>query len=480
MVETLGEIKFNSTYLETINCKAATNPRKLAAHAIKNRWTVDRFELEARRATLPDLGTATVAIHSHNSVSDFNPDAISCRLVRNSGVVASAKHRATGETFGYEKWYDTKTLEASDSPVLRDISLLGVYDLLYAKIKGHRYPGRTNTDGFLGAMKEALWTLRAAGGSGMTIHTGLNIFDDAMNKMLLAAYNLQNTTWQEWVLQKTVNDFKTSNLYRLTMTGGYQKVGNDGRLKHGGFTDEKFTHSADTYGKLIGLTRKDLINDDLGALSGIATGLGIEAAQFLEELFYQHLLSRLGTIFPTNGSKNNYISGSTTTLTVDGLTLGYNKFMNQVNADNAPILNGPSMLLTGTTLRVLAQELFTKTTLQVVQTANTKGRPDDNPYVGLFRPVMSAYLDNTLVKQRIASPGAAISGQSATQWLLLASPNAAVGGIVIGSFLNGRTMPTIEQSDAAFDMLGLQWRAYHDAGADDGDPKLGVHSKGAA
>jgi hypothetical protein len=51
---------------------------------------------------------------------------------------------------------------------------------------------------------------------------------------------------------------------------------------------------------------------------------------------------------------------------------------------------------------------------------------------------------------------------------------------VIGSFLNGRTTPVVESSDSAFDMLGLQWRAYHDAGADNGDPKMAVHSKGAA
>lgn len=475
---TFGTDKLNADYLKGIGVTNCSTAKRLAIHAIKNRWTVDRFELECRRASVQDIGEHSVAIHSRNSRA-FNPEAIACRLVRNAGVPAAAKTHGVGAQFGYEKWYNEQTLEASDAKHLQDLSLLQVFDMIYTQHTGHRYSGRLNTDGFLNAMRDVMRQIKMSG-AGMTSHTGLDIFDDAANKMLLSAYNLQQTTWQEWVLQKPVNDFKTHNLYRLTMTGGYREVGGDGRLKHGSFVDDQYTHSAETYGKIVGLNRKHLINDDLGALNGIMVSLGMEAAGFLEELFYQHFQSQLTTLFPTGGGNANYISGAATALGVDALTTGMQKFMDQVTSDYAPIQMTPEILLVGTALKVVAGELYTQTSLDVLQTANTKGRPNNNPYVGMFRPVVSGYLNNTAIKQRISSPGTAISGQSSTQWFLLMKPNAAMGGIVIGSFLNGKTTPTINQHDADFDMLGLQWRAYHDAGADNGDPKLGVMSKGAA
>jgi hypothetical protein len=265
------------------------------------------------------------------------------------------------------------------------------------------------------------------------------------------------------------------------MKGGFLPVGPDGELKHGGFSDDKFTASAGTFGKIVGLSRTDLINDDMGALKGVMTALGMEGTLFLEELFYYYLLSRLTTLFPVNNSLNNYLAGANTALSVDALTLAETLYSNQVTADAAPILQSASILLHGTALSVLAGELFTKTGLVGVQTANVKGRPDDNPHVGKYRPVKSPYINNTLLKRRNILPsGQAFTGQSAVEWFLLGAANAAMGGIVIGSFLNGKTTPFIQSEDTSFNVLGLQWRAFQDAGADDGDPKMGVMVKGAA
>jgi len=268
------------------------------------------------------------------------------------------------------------------------------------------------------------------------------------------------------------------------MQGAYQQVGADGELKHGAIDDDKYTVSAKTYGKMVGLSRTDLINDDLGAFNGIMTALGVEGARFLEELFLVYLMNNSTTLFPTGGGNNNYISGAGTVLGVGGLTEAEKSFRRQVDSDNAPIGVEPEILLVGTANSVNANELFTQTQLQGLQTANTKTRPDGNPHVGKFRPVVSGYLDNTAIKVRTASGslsvGDAIPNQTQTLWFLLSRARANGGGIISGAFLNGNQRPVIEQADAPFNTLGLQWRAYHDAGAGSGDPKLGVQSKGAA
>lgn len=473
--EDYKDAKLDTDYLKEIGCRRKT-VRGLISHAIRKEWSYDKTELELRRAERRSVGH--VGIHSapnHDEVMQ-NGAAISCALVRNAGIAASKKHAVSGEKWGYEHWYKQETLEASDNPRIREMGLTQLLEHHIIAATGSRYEGRTNTDGFISAVRDAMFKLKM---SGNTTWTGLNIFDDAANKMLWAAYESQNTTWQEWVKEMPVNDFKTHNAYRLTSKGGYRQVGADGELKYGGFTDDKYTYGADTYGKLVGLTRRDIINDDLGALNTVMTMLGEDGAKFLEELFYVHLLNQLTTLFPTNDANNNYISGASSDLGVDGLTLAENKMADQVDADGSPILVEASLLLHGTQDTVIAGELFSESALRVLQTANSKGRPDNNPHVGKYRPIKGRYLSNTNILQRIASVGQAVPNQTSDQWLMLRTPGPS-GGIVIGSFLNGNTRPIIEQGDPGFEVLGLQWRAYHDAGADNGDPKWGVYSKGAA
>ena len=393
-----------------------------------------------------------------------------------SGIPYKAEQKWSKQKYGIEYWYDEQTLDKADK--LGSVSLHQILDHVIWMDKGVRWSGNYRSDAFIRAVRESLWNIRAASN---TTWTGLNVFDDAANKMLWAAYEAQDTTWQEWVPTISVSDFKTYNMYRMTFKGGYMKVGADGELKHGGFTDDKYTVAADTFGKIVGLTRRDIINDDLGALQRVMTGLGVEAARFLEELFYTHLLNQLNTLFPAAGTYNNYLSGATSALGVDSLSDAEELFSNQVDADGAPIMVRSELILTGTALQVQANELFNQVSLRVVQSANSKGRPDNNPHVGKWRPVTSPYLNNTQIKARtdaVVSVGSAIPNQSDTQWFLLPAPSNVLGGVLVGAFLNGQQRPTIEQSDQSFEVLGLQWRAYHDAGVGNGDPRLGVYSKG--
>jgi len=471
-----GGIHLSKDYLKSINLPENSSAEDLTAHAIREGWSADNFELHARRATIQNVGH--LGIHVKESQFQLSEQAVSCALMRASNQPANGTHKMTGESYGYENQFDEKVLEESESKHLRDASLLSIMHLGYRKFHGRNYEGRLNTDGFISAYRDTLLQIKMA--SGTTQWSTLNIFDDAANKTLWNAYRSIATTWQSFVQVVSVSDFKTNNFYRMTNTGSYKLVPANGNLQHGGFTDSKFTTAANTYGKIVGLSRRDLINDDLGAFNSIMTALGTEGAKFLEELFWVRLMGQLGTIFPTNDANKNYISGTTTVLGVDGLTLGATKMSDQVDADNSPIANEPDILLVGTNNRVIADELYTKTNLRVVQSANVKGRPDDNPYVGKYRPVVSGYMNNTLIKQRIADGSAAVPGQSSTHWILVNSPTPNYGGIILGAFLNGKQSPTIEQADAAFEVLGMQWRAFSDAGASNGDPKLGVYSKGAA
>ena len=479
-------VELNEDYIkDTLKLKGKTVVA-IKGEAIRENWSVDKFELECNRAERKNLGEFAIHSSTQPTFEESEFPAISCAIARNAGMVANEQIITTGcqnlqasnqryRKVGYEHAYKEETLEASEK--YRDYSLCMLLDQANVQANGQRYSGRLGTDGFIQHTRNSMHQLRAAGN---TTWSGLDIFDDAANKLLWAGYESVPNTWGEWVSVENVSDFKTSNIYRMHVDGGYKRVAADGLLKHGTLSDDKFTHSADTYGKLVGLNRKDLINDDLGALNRIMGSLGSEGAKFLEELFYQQFLSQRDTLF--TAGNNNTQTGAATTLDVDGLTTAEQLFMDQTQ-DDAPIGVMSSIVLVGTALSVLAAELFQNIALDVGQSTGgtSKKRPNLNPHVGKWRPVTSPYLNNTNVKQRIPDiAGAAISNQLSTQWFLMPSPNSAQGAIIIGSFLNGNVRPIIESADAAFDTLGLLWRAFHDAGADNGDPKLAVHSKGAA
>lgn len=447
------------------------------AHAINSGMNADTFELHLLRAHRP--APSGPAIHVPQQVRDMDNATLSCALVRSSrGVPMNATHEQTGERWGVEHWYPEQVLQASDNRTVRNLSLHQLMDLTIQAAGGY-FAGNRRSDDFIQATRDAQRKLQAA--SGFSTLNVSNIFEDAANKLLLSAYQGAATTWQEWAGVRAVNDFKTHNLYRLTSKGAYQQVGADGELKHGGWTDDKYTVQADTYGKIVGLTRKHLINDDLDAFRSIMSSLGLEGAKTVEELAYMELLGNLATLFPTAGTNNNYISGAGSDLTIAGLSLASQTFEDQVDADNAPLMIEPDRILVGTQDRVQAGNLFNQTEVREgPSSTSTKKEFTRNPHTGAFRPIVSGYLNNTNIKQRVANVGTAIPGQSSDQWLMFPNPNMAQGAAIMVAFLNGNRLPFLENADSSFNVLGAQWRAYHDVGTGQGDPKLGVHSKGAA
>lgn len=447
--------------------------------AISSNLNPDAVELTLLKASYPgSSGSSGPAFHMVPQAPELSAGAISCALVRQSGKTpASREQKWSGEKYGYEHSYTQEELEASDNPHIRNMSLHQLFDMVI-HAAGHSFHGNRRSDNFIRATRDAMMAIKANASASTSLDIS-NIFEDSANKMMLAAYQAVDTTWQEIAAVTSVSDFKTHNMYRLVSKGSYQVVGTDGELRHGGFAEQKYTIAADTYGKIVGMDRKKLINDDLNAFSQIMTMLGVEAAKALEELVYVNWLGQLGTFY-TAGLKN-YISGAATDLTIAGMTTMLTLFGNQVDEDTAPLLFTPDRILVGTQDRVIAGQLHANTSIRPVGSTQDE-RFTDNPHVGALRPIVTPYLNNTSIKQRvdIDSLGSAIPGQSSDQWFTFVDPNSPMGASINVALLNGNRTPVLESADAQFDMLGMRWRGYHDFGTDVGDPKLSAMSKGAA
>ena len=409
----------------------------ICAKAIKEGWDVNKTELEVMRDERP------------------KPPAVHVPQDSISGSVLEAAAMLSAKLPGVEKLHDERTLEAADK---RFRGGIGLQELLLEAAWSNGYSGRT--------FRDSRAVLRFAFGQDIqaeysTIDIG-GILSNIANKFLLRGFFSVENTWRNICAVRNVNDFKTVTSYRLIGTDQYELVAPGGELKHGNLGNESYTNKADTFGLMLSVDRRDIINDDLGAITTVPQKLGRGSGLKINDVFWTGFMAN--SAFFTAGNKN-YLTGAGTVLSIDGLTGAEQAFLDQVDSDGKPIGIMPAIVLVPTALSAIGTQLFKSVEIRDT-TASTK-YPIANPHQGKFRTEVSRYLGNTKY-----------TGNSAKAWYLLADPGDLP--VIEVAFLNGQESPTIETAAADFDTLGIQMRGYHDFGVALQDPRGGVKSKGEA
>lgn len=420
---------------------ATKNHPDIAAKAIDEGWDENRAELEvlrAERAKAP-------AIHSHNTLTEMK-----------DGTVLEAAVAVSGNLKNLEKHYDEKTLDASHKAFK---GRLGLQDMLTLAARANGYSGMGFRHDTRDVLKAAFSTLSLPG-----------ILGNTANKFLLEGFGGVEQVWRDIARIRSVSDFKTITSYRLTDDMVYEEVGKGGELKHGSVGEESYTNRAKTYGKMFAITREDLINDDLGALTDRPRGLGEGAGKRLNVVFWTAFMDNTSFFATTHGGVSinvNFDDGTDSAFSLDALTFAELCFMNMVQPDGTPLSVMPATLLVPNALYVPATRLMQGANLNSTAAITSGGveYTTNNPHAGKFAVKRSAYLSN-----------ATITGNSTKKWYLLASPSD--GNLIEVCFLNGVQTPTVESTDADFNTLGIQMRGYHDFGVAKQDYRYGVAMKG--
>lgn len=363
-----------------------------------------------------------------------------------------------------EKHFDEKTLNASDKAYPHGIQL-GEMLMLAAKENG--YQGYTVSD-----TREVL---RAAFASGREVRASSQfstvslsgILGNAANKFIRDAFMMVESSWRGIAEIERANDFKAMTTYSLTGDLTFKKVGPAGEIEHGKLGELSYTQQVETYALMMAITRRDIVNDDLGALTRVPRRLGRGAALALNDVFWTEFMNNAS--FFTTG-QGNAIEGVTvgtndSRLNLEGLERAEQAFAGLTDPDGKPLGSEPQILLVPTALRNTALTLMSSEEIRDT-TANT-ARGTANPYAGRYRVVTSKYLSNT-----------SYTGNSTTAWYLLADPNDIP--VIQVAFLNGREMPVIESADADFNTLGIQYRGFYDFGCQLQEYRGGIRAKGAA
>ncbi len=410
---------------------------KIEAKAIEEGWSVEKCELEVLRASRPKAPALHMVDNTMNG------------LILEAACMLTARHAEV------EKTFDEQTLDAASR---RFRGGIGLQELLLEAAWANGYTGRTFRDS-RSVMRYAFGRDLQAGFS--TIDIG-GILSNVTNKFLVEGFFSVERTWRNICATRNVSDFKTVTSYRLIGKDQYELVAPGGELKHGTLGEATYSNKADTHGLILSIDRRDMINDDLGAITTVPRKLGRGSGSKINDVFWSTFMANAAFFLEAN---KNYLEGADTALGINGLSKAEVAFMNQVDEDDKPIGVMPAIVLVAPALAAMATMLNKSLELRDT-TASTK-YPVANPHTGKFRTEVSRYLSN-----------AHYAGNSEKVWYLLADPNDLP--VIEVAFLNGQESPTIETADADFNVLGVQMRGYHDFGVNLQEPRGGIKVKGEA
>ena len=413
--------------------KSAESHPEIAAKAVADGWTKAQTEAAVAQAVIAEQKKEIEAL----KVQAERPAAPSIKVGKEGKLDAEAIECATAIRAGLkapEKVYSEETIDAAKGARIHSMT-----DLVRVSLAAE---GKS-----LDATRhDTREFIRAA----FSTRSIANVLSNVANKFILEGYGAVEQAWRSVASVRSVVDFKANTGVRLVMSNLLQALSPNGEIKHGALSDETRTIQADTKALMLAITRKDIINDDLGVLSDVPRKLGFAAARTFNTDFWAALVAANAANFPSNNSNGNYINAA---LGLAGLRSAVQAFMSLKDSDGNPIGVDASMVLTGPAQSVLARELFISTNL----IGGTSKDTASNPFAGRYTPVSTSYL-------------------TGNAWYLVANPMGLP--LMEVAFLNGRQEPVVESADADFNTLGIQMRCVYDYGVAFAEKKAAVYSAG--
>ena len=398
----------------------------IKARAIEDGWDETRCELEVLRASRPK----PPAVWSGGPV-------VATGAVLEASLLSRMGLAALGE-------------KALGPMAMEQAEQLGATNLIDVCRAALMSDGKAIPSGRMALVKAALSTY--------SLPTALGA---VANKVLLDSYTETPASWRAFCAIRSVADFKTNTAIRPTFTGQLEPVAPGGELKHGSVAEALMTFRIDTFGKLLSIDRRDIINDDLSLFQDAASSYGRMGMRRVSDLAFEVLLANEGGFF--SSGNGNLLDGADSALGVDSLAAAITAMRTQRDAEGNDLDLKPATLLVTPELEPTARMLLESEYIQ---------RAEDVPTGNSLRRAV-----NLEVEPRMSNTAKFGSAAGTKHWYLFTTPSALP---MIVAFLNGRQTPTVEYFGLQQDVnkLAVSWRVYHDFGAALCDPRAAVRSEG--
>lgn len=284
-----------------------------------------------------------------------------------------------------------------------------------------------------------------------------HILGDTIGRTLRTSYKAAPSGIRGLGRQTTVSDFRKKSRIMLDSTGvTLEKVNEHGEFRSGTMAEAAESYRIDTFGRIIGLTRQAIVNDDLGAFADVTRRLGQAAAAF-EANFLVKLVegsAGLGPVMEDGKTlfhaDHGNLAGTAHNLSVDSLAVARLTMRRQTGVGGGLISVTPKFLVVPPELETDAEKLLTE--IRATTSA------DVNPFSNLV----------LVVEPRLTSP---------TRWYITADPSE-IDGLEF-AYLAGAPGPQTETRNG-FEIDGVQVKVRLDFGGGFVDHRGWYANPGAA
>ena len=377
--------------------------------------------VDAARAKLIDIA----AERSNIGVdSRFEPGDLDEGKTRGDGMRDAIMHRSNPDVF-----------ELNESA--REYAGLTLMEL--ARISLEAMGVKTRGMGRRKLATEAL--RRRSGGLHSTSDFPL-LLADAQGKSLQRGYDLTPRTFVQWAVRGSASDYKDIKKLTFGETPELEEIQENGEFRRGTIAESQEKYAIRDYGKVFGVSHRTLINDDLGAISGLPMQFGASGARKEADVVYalvtgNVVLSDSKATFHVD-HKNLVVSGAPPD--VDQISAMRELMSTQTGLSGADIDVVEKFILTPHALRTTTEQFLGSTFAPTTQATST---PDS---MRQLIPVFERRLDRA----------------DKVPYYMIADPLSVP--YIEYAFLDGEQGVSIE-SRTGFDVLGVETRAWLAFGA---------------
>lgn len=263
-----------------------------------------------------------------------------------------------------------------------------------------------------------------------------HVITDTGQTILAKAYAQVPSAIKLIARKTTAKDFRIKTTARLSGFADLEKVNEHGEYKRGSFSEGSEGYRISTFGKVFGMTRQMIVNDDLGAFADVSRELGLSAAR-LESDILANLVN-----------SNPVMSDNRTVFHVGHNNLGTGIALGEASLSAARLAMSKQTGLSGELIDVIPAYLVVSPELQTtaekllaaIQPTNSG---DVNPFAGKLQLAVDRRL-------------------TATPWYLVANPNLVPS--LEYAYLEGAEGPQFFTREG-FDVDGVEIKVRVDFGA---------------
>lgn len=283
------------------------------------------------------------------------------------------------------------------------------------------------------------------------------IMGDITRQTLLSGYTGYENTFDLFATRTVLSDFRETKTLELGSAPDLKKVNEHGEFTRGTFRENEEGLKLETYGRVVGLTRHMIINDQLGAFTQAISNWGRKVAKLEGDIVWATILQNIklkdgNAIF--HSSRGN-LAGTGTALDQANLEKARTGYRKIKDIDGEAMNISPKYLFVGSNLEIQAQKLISGIT--VAQTVD-QVVPEA---IRSLQPVYEHRLD-------------AIATNA---WFLFAAKEQTMGRGIHYLHLAGQEQPRTDER-VGFDVDGIEYKIAHDFGAGATDWRFGYKNVG--